>query len=136
AAGLYKVFGQNAFSTHLPNSLDLLALAGLAWSWFAGGCASRAGLYAGLAVLTSLGPFLYTRFAIPEALLSFLLLLALWSFLTGLERGIPSRRFYLMWAGLALATPTKGLIAPVFFAAAAIPFLLLTGHWRRWRELK
>ena len=41
-----------------------------------------------------------------------------------------------MWAALALATLTKGLIAPVFFAAAAIPLLLLSGQWRRWRELK
>ena len=41
-----------------------------------------------------------------------------------------------MWAALALATLTKGLIAPVFFAAAAIPLLLLSGLWRRWRDLK
>ncbi len=41
-----------------------------------------------------------------------------------------------MWAALALATLTKGLIAPVFFAAAAIPLLMLSGQWRRWRELK
>src|SRR3569833_3234332 len=41
-----------------------------------------------------------------------------------------------MWAALALATLAKGLIAPVFFLASAIPLLLLTGQWRRWRELK
>jgi 4-amino-4-deoxy-L-arabinose transferase-like glycosyltransferase len=29
-----------------------------------------------------------------------------------------------MWAALALAVLTKGLIAPIFFAAAAIPLLL------------
>jgi 4-amino-4-deoxy-L-arabinose transferase-like glycosyltransferase len=135
AAGLYKICGQNAFATHLPNALALLALAWLAWLWTSRAWSPRAGLYAGLAVLTSVGPFLFTRFAIPEALLSFLLLLALWSFLTGLESRLPSR-FYLMWAALALATLTKGLIAPVFFIAAAIPLLLLTGQWRRWRETK
>jgi 4-amino-4-deoxy-L-arabinose transferase-like glycosyltransferase len=135
AAGLYKIFGQNAFSTHLPNALALLGLAWLAWLWTSRAWGSRAGLYAGLAVLTSVGPFLFTRFAIPEALLSFLLLLALWSFLTGLESRLPGR-FYLMWAALALATLTKGLIAPVFFIGAAVPLLLLSGHWRRWRETK
>jgi hypothetical protein len=31
---------------------------------------------------------------------------------------------------------TKGLIAPVFFFAAVIPWLMLTGDWRRWRELR
>jgi 4-amino-4-deoxy-L-arabinose transferase-like glycosyltransferase len=135
AAALYKIFGQNAFATHLPNTLALLGLAWLAWLWTTRGWGPRAGLYAGIAVLTSVGPFLFTRFAIPEALLSFLLLLALWYFLTGLETRQPNR-LYMMWAALALATLTKGLIAPVFFAAAVVPYLLLTGHWRRWRELK
>jgi hypothetical protein len=41
-----------------------------------------------------------------------------------------------MWAALALATLTKGLIAPVFFVAAAVPLLLLSGQWRRWRVMK
>ena len=55
--------------------------------------------------------------------------------LPGWSRSRPAR-FYVMWAALALATLTKGLIAPVFFAAAAIPLLLLSGQWRRWRKLK
>jgi 4-amino-4-deoxy-L-arabinose transferase-like glycosyltransferase len=38
--------------------------------------------------------------------------------------------------GVALALLTKGLIAPVFFLGAAIPYLLLTGQWRRWKALK
>ncbi len=37
---------------------------------------------------------------------------------------------------MALALLTKGLIAPVFFFGAAIPYLLLTGQWRRWKALK
>ena len=45
-------------------------------------------------------------------------------------------RFYWVYAGVALATLTKGLIAPVFFIGAAVPYLLLTGQWRRWRVLK
>ena len=131
----FKIFGQNVFATHLPNTLSILALAWLAWMWTSRGWGPRAGLYAGLGVLTSIGPFIYTRFSIPEALLSFLLLYALWSFLTGLESRRPLR-FYAMWTFLALATLTKGLIAPVFFVAAAVPLLLLSGHWRRWREMK
>jgi hypothetical protein len=134
-AALYRVFGQNVFATHLQNTLAMLGLAWLAWLWTSRGWGPRAGLYAGLGVLTSIGPFLFTRFAIPESLLSFLLLFGLWCFLTGLESWQPAR-IYWMWAALALATLTKGLIAPVFFAAAAIPLLLLTGYWRRWRDLK
>ena len=131
----FSIFGQNVFATHLPNALALFGLAWLSWMWASRCWGRRAGLYAGLGVLTSIGPFLFTRFAIPEALLSFLLLYALWCFITGLESRDPVR-FYGMWAALALATLTKGLIAPVFFAAAAIPLLMLSGQWRRWRELK
>ena len=131
----FSIFGRNVFATHLPNALALFGLAWLSWMWASRCWGRRAGLYAGLGVLTSIGPFLFTRFAIPEALLSFLLLYALWCFITGLESRDPVR-FYGMWAALALATLTKGLIAPVFFAAAAIPLLMLSGQWRRWRELK
>jgi hypothetical protein len=86
-------------------------------------------------VLTSVGIFLFTRFSIPEALLTFLLMFALYSFVTGFESHRPVR-FYGMWAALALAVLTKGLIAPVFFAAAAVPVLLLSGLWRKWRDMK
>src|ERR1700722_1640677 len=134
-AALYRMFGQNAFATHLPNSLALLGCAWIAWLWASRAWGRRAAFYAALAILTSIGPFLYTRFAIPEALLSFLFLLALYCFLTGMESQRPAR-FYVMWAALALATLTKGLIAPVFFAGAAVPLMLLSGQWRRWLQYK
>jgi 4-amino-4-deoxy-L-arabinose transferase-like glycosyltransferase len=134
-AALYKVFGQNAFATHLPNALAILGCAWLGWLWAARVWGRRAGLYAALGILTAIGPFLFTRFAIPESLLSFLFLLALYCFLTGMESH-RTARIYLMWAVLALATLTKGLVAPVFFAAAAIPLLLLSGQWRRWLQFR
>ena len=134
-AGLYRVIGENAFATRVPNALAVLGCAWLAWLWCRRAWGDRAGLYAALGTLTSCGPFFYTRFFIPEALLSFLLLLALYCLLTGIEGRRPER-LYLAWAALALATLTKGLIAPVFFLAAAIPLLLLSGQWRRWRLLK
>lgn len=134
-AALYRIFGQNVFATHLPNALAILGCAWVGWLWASRAWGRRAGLYAALGILTAIGPFLFTRFAIPEALLSFLFLLALYCFLTGMEAHRPAR-FYLMWAVLALATLTKGLIAPVFFAGAAIPLLLLSGQWRRWLQFR
>src|ERR1700752_988285 len=131
-AVLYRIFGENVFSTRLPNSLAILGIAWLAWLWAGRAWGQRAAFYAALGVLTSIGPFLFTRFAIPEALLSFFLLFALYRFITGLESRRPIR-FYGMWASLALALLTKGLIAPLFFLAAAVPLLLLSGLWRRWR---
>jgi 4-amino-4-deoxy-L-arabinose transferase-like glycosyltransferase len=134
-AVLFHVFGQNVFSAHLPNTLAMLGLTWLAWLWARRGWGDRAGLYAGLGVLTAIGPFLFTRFIIPEAQLSFFLLIALYCLLTGFEPG-RAARFYWMWAFLGLALMTKGLIAPTFFIGAAVPFLLLTGLWRRWRVMK
>jgi 4-amino-4-deoxy-L-arabinose transferase-like glycosyltransferase len=131
----YRIFGQNAFATHLPNTLAMLGLAWLSWLWARRAWGPRAGLYAGLGVLTSVGPFLFTRFIIPEAILSLFLLIALYCLITGLELDRPNR-FYWMWASVALALLTKGLIAPVFFVGAAVPYLLLTGQWRRWRKLR
>jgi 4-amino-4-deoxy-L-arabinose transferase-like glycosyltransferase len=134
-AVLFHVFGQNVFSAHLPNILAMLGLTWLAWLWARRGWGERAGLYAGLGVLTSVGPFLFTRFIIPEAQLSLFLLLALYCLLTGFEPG-RARRFYWMWIFIGLALMTKGLIAPTFFIGAAVPYLLVTGLWRRWREIK
>ena len=134
-AGFYRIFGQNVFATHLPNALAMLGLTWLAWLWARSAWGPRAGLYAGRGVLTSVGPFLFTRFIIPEVELSFFLLAALYCLLTSLEYS-SSVRPYWMWATLALALLTKGLIAPVFFVGAAIPYLMLTGQWRRWRALK
>ena len=134
-AASFKLFGENTFATHLPNTLAMLGLIWLAWLWARRVWGARAGLYAGLGVLTSIGPFLFTRFIIPEAELSLFLLIALYGLISGLEDNRPLR-FYWAYAGVALATLTKGLIAPVFFIGAAVPYLLLTGQWRRWRDLK
>ena len=134
-AANYHVFGENVFSTHLPLALSVLGCAILAWVWARRAYSDRAAFYAALGVLTSVGVFLFTRIFIPEVLLTFFLGLALYCFLTGMEDRKPSR-IYCMWAILALALLTKGLIAPVFFFAAVIPYLILTGQWRRWRELR
>jgi 4-amino-4-deoxy-L-arabinose transferase-like glycosyltransferase len=129
----YHLFGFNVFATHLPMSLGILGCAILAWFWARRAYGDRAAFYAALGMLTSVGIFLFTRIYIPEALLTFFIVLALFTFLTGLEDHKPGR-FYVTYASLALAVLTKGLIAPVFFLGAVIPYLLLTGTWRRWRE--
>ena len=131
----YRLFGFNVFATHLPLTLAVLGLAIVVWRWARRAFEDRAAFYAALAIVSTLGIFLYTRFLIPEAILSFLLALALYCFLTGLEDNRPAK-IYTMWAALALALLTKGLIAPVFFGAAVVPYLLLTGDWRLWRRLR
>jgi 4-amino-4-deoxy-L-arabinose transferase-like glycosyltransferase len=135
AAVDYHLFGYNVFATHLPLTLGVLALAILAWVWARRAYGDRAAFYAALGILTSIGVFLFTRIFIPEVLLTFLLAFALYNFLIGLEDQKPNL-FYFTWASLALAMLAKGLVAPVFFFAAAVPYLLLTGEWRRWRQFR
>ena len=135
-AALYRIFGQKTFATHLPNALAMLGCAWLAWLWARRAWGAAPDSMPRLGVLTSVGPFLFTRFIIPESILASFLLFALYSFHHRPRKPHRPARIYWMWAALALALLTKGLIAPVFFFAAAIPFLLLTGQWRRWRELK
>jgi 4-amino-4-deoxy-L-arabinose transferase-like glycosyltransferase len=129
------IFGYNVFSAHLPMALGVLATAMLAWHWTRRAFNERAAFYAALALLTGVGVFLFTRIDIPEALLTFFIGLALYCFLLGLEDRRPLL-FYVSWASLAVATLAKGLIAPVFFFAAAAPWLIVTGEWRRWREMR
>src|ERR1700678_222489 len=135
AAADYRLFGFNVFATHLPLTLGVLGLAILAWAWGRRAYGERAAFYAALSILTSVGVFLFTRIFIPEVLLTLLLAFALYSFLIGLEDEKPSR-FYLTWAALGLAMLAKGLVSPVFFFLAAVPYLLFTGDWRRWREFR
>ncbi len=129
----YHLFGEDVFATHLPMALALLGCAVIVWLWARRAWGDRAAFYSALAMLTSIGVFLFTRTLIPESILTFFLLLALYSFLTGIEDRKPAR-FYLSYAALALALLAKGLIAPVFFVAAIVPYLIVTGEWRRWRQ--
>ncbi len=131
----YRIFGQNVFATHLPMSLGVLACAILAWLWARRAYGDRAAFYAALAILTSIGIFLWTRFFIPESILTFFVALSLYCFLTGLEDR-KSGHFYVAYASLAIAVLAKGLVAPVFFIAAVVPYLLITGEWRRWRQMR
>ena len=135
AAADYRLFGFNVFATHLPLTMGVLGLAVLAWAWGRRAYGERAAFYAALSILTSVGVFLFTRIFIPEVLLTLLLAFALYNFLIALEDKKHSR-FYLAWAALALAMLAKGLVAPVFFFFAVVPYLLLTGDWRRWRQFR
>ena len=150
------IFGQNTFATHLPNALAMLGLTWLAWLWARRAWGERAGFYAGLGVLTSVGRFLFTRFIIPEAILAFFLLLALYALITGLEdepaaallldvggRGAGAadqgtdRAGVLFWRGHSLSAAHRamaalegaeaGLADCLLFLAIAAPWHILCG---------
>ena len=159
----FRIFGVNAFAVRLPSALAVVLLALLAMAWAKRAFGRRAGIYAGLFTATAVGVFLFTRIMIPEAILSLLIASALYFFLTALHPseskpgfhpskpkagllgtpGLPGTpvnggarwRWYLAYGCVALAVLTKGLVAIVFVALPTGCYLLLTGEWRRWREL-
>jgi 4-amino-4-deoxy-L-arabinose transferase-like glycosyltransferase len=139
----FHIFGFNTFAAHLPQAIGVLVLALLGYYWASRAFNLRIAFYTGIAVLTSTGIFLFTRYFIPEVLLSLFLCIALYSLLRSLEttasahRTFPaSTHAYIMWTALALAVLTKGLVAIVFFGGAAVVYLILTGEYKRWKFLK
>ncbi|HKE30527.1 MAG TPA: glycosyltransferase family 39 protein [Candidatus Angelobacter sp.] len=125
----YKMFGTtNAFTARLPTALAVMALVfvtsrigGLLFGM-------RAGLFAGLALATSIGMFLFTRIILPDALFTLILALLVYSFLRW-ERDQPSTWPLLMiYLFCGFAVLAKGLIGIVFPAGIILGTLLLTGR--------
>ena len=132
----YKVLGVNEFSTRVPMVLSVMLLGVLGLCWGRRAFGERTGIYAGLFVYTCVGVYLFTRVLIPEVLLSLLIALSAYFFLTAMEPEAAVWRWYAGYAMMALGVLTKGLVALVFPCGAAFFFLLLTGEWRRWREFR
>lgn len=155
----FRLFGFNTFAVHLPQALAVALLALLGHRWANQAFGARTAFYTAIAILSSTGVFLFTRIFIPEVLLSLLLGMALFAMLKALypnddappeaiareadaERPAvawyagPNFYPYVMWASLALAVLTKGLVALVFFFATALLFLALLGDLRLLRRLR
>ena len=132
----YKIFGVNEFATRLPMVLSVMLLGVLGFCWGRRAFGERTGIYAALFVYTCAGVYLFTRVLIPDVLLSLLIGLAAYFFLTALEPDAAAWRWCAAYAMMALGVLTKGLIALVFSGGAAFFFLLATGEWRRWKEFR
>jgi 4-amino-4-deoxy-L-arabinose transferase-like glycosyltransferase len=126
-AASFKVFGVHDWSARLPLALGVLLL--IYSVYFVGRRAfgESAGFYAALSSSLALGPYIFTRFLIPDILVGLWLVLSLGFFVFTFEGNRPPR-----WAcwGLAVSCAlnvlTKGLIGLVFPLAAIGLYLLLT----------
>ena len=138
----FRVFGFNTFAAHFPQAIAVLLLALLGFHWAGRAFGNRTAFYTGLGILTSIGVFLFTRIYIPEVLLTLFLCTSLYCLLRAVESSSEKRTFspstyaYIMWASLALAVLTKGLVAIVFLLGTAIVYLALTGEYKNWLALK
>jgi 4-amino-4-deoxy-L-arabinose transferase-like glycosyltransferase len=134
-AFFYRTLGVSEFATRLPNVLAVLLTALLAMTWGRRAFGPRAGTYAGLFVVSTVGYYLFTRILIPEAILSLFIAAAFSLFASTLEDGEPWQ-WYGIYVCVALAVLTKGLIGIVFVGGPIFFYLLLSGEWRRWREFR
>jgi len=143
----YTLFGVSEWSTRLPLMLGVLAMILSTYGlgrWALGG---EGGFDSGLVLATALGPYLFTRFLIPDVPVGLWLTLTFWLFLVSLEQpkqeqqkleqSKPAR--WTCWglaAVCALNVLTKGLIGLVFPAGAIGLYLLLTGNLRHLLKLR
>ncbi|HET7442368.1 MAG TPA: glycosyltransferase family 39 protein [Terriglobales bacterium] len=136
-AASYKLFGVSEWSTRLPLMLGVLGLL-LATYWFGSiSFGEIGGLYSALVLATAVGPYLFTRFLIPDLLVALWITLGLLLFLQSLQEDRPS--LWTCWgfaATCALNVLTKGLIGLVFPGVIIGLYLLLTGNFRHLWELR
>jgi 4-amino-4-deoxy-L-arabinose transferase-like glycosyltransferase len=132
----YEIFGVSNWSTRLPLMLGVLAVTLATYRLGRYVYGESGGLCAGMALVTSLGLFVFTRFLIPEVLVTLWLTLGYYLFLRALEEERPGRLVCWGFAAVsALNVLTKGLIGLVFPIGAIVLFLLLTGNLRKLLKL-
>lgn len=136
-ASSYELFGVHDWSTRLPLILGILAL--LLTTYYLGAMVfgERRGFYSALVLSTSLGPYMYTRFQIPDTLVALWMTLGMLCFLISLKQEKPS--VWACWglaATCALDVLTKSLIGLVFPLGTILLFLLVTGNLRHILKLR
>ncbi len=139
-AASFHLFGVHTASARLPLAFTVLALALLLEAFarrafqdsnppagYEPATSARAGLYAGLILLSSFGIFIFTRITIPDAMVCLWTTLALFFYWLTETQARPNR--LLGWAfaaACALNVLTKGLIGIVFPILIVLAHLLIT----------
>lgn len=136
-AASYELFGSSEWSTRLPLMLGVLALLLVTYTLGKRAYGERAGFYSSVVLATSLGPYIFTRFQIPDLIVGLWLALSALFFLRSLEQENPSR--WVCWgfaATCALNVLTKSLIGLVFPLGTICLYLLITGKLRHVLKLR
>jgi len=136
----YRIFGVHDWAARLPHALAVVLLCWITYRFGRWAFDETTGLYAGLALSTCVGLFLFTRILIPDAVLALAITGAIWAWLRLLE---PDEQHLLRWSfmlGLCLGVGLllKGLIAAVFPVMAALAYMAVTRRlfaWEAWHRL-
>src|SRR5438552_13336626 len=133
----YELFGVSEWSTRLPLVLGVLALLLVTYVLGKRAYGERTGFYAAVVLATSLGPYIFTRFQIPDIIVGLWMALSAFFFLISLGQERPSR--WVCWgfaATCALNVLTKSLIGLVFPLGAIFLYLLVTRNLRHILKLR
>ncbi len=128
----YKLFGISEWQTRLPLALSVIVMAWCVYIFGRRFFGKEAGFYAALITVTSPGFYVFTRFLIPEVMVSIFLTLGLYFFLIASEQAEPS--LWLCWGiavTIALNILTKSLIGLAFPVGIILTYLFLTGDLKK-----
>ena len=142
-AGSYWVFGVHDWAARIPMALAAVTLCWLTFRFASWAFSLQAGLWAGLALASSLGMFLFTRVRIPDVALTLAVTAAMWALGRALDES-EAESFgppLLLGACLAAGVLLKGLLGLLFPLGIGAVYMLLGGRllsraaWRRVRPL-
>src|SRR5450432_3331946 len=136
-AASYEIFGVHDWSTRLPLMLGVLALLLATYVLGTRAYGERGGFYSAVVLATCLGPYIFTRFQLPDIIVGLWMALSALFFLRSLDQERPSR--WVCWgfaATCALNVLTKSLIGLVVPLGAIFLYLLITGNLLRILRLR
>ena len=136
----YSLFGVHDWAARIPLALSAVLLCWITARIAAWAFSARAGLYAGLALASCVGLFLFTRVLIPDAIVTLSVTLALWSMLRSLDEKEERPRLwaFLLAVSLGVGLLAKGLLGVVVTFGAGMIYLLFTRQLfvrRTWQRL-
>jgi 4-amino-4-deoxy-L-arabinose transferase-like glycosyltransferase len=141
----YLILGVHDWVARIPTALAAVLLCFVTARYGAWAFGRRAGFYAGLALATCVGLFLFTRILIPDVMLTLTVTLCFMAFQRLMNEDgeeLHSRRWAaVLGVSLGMGVLLKGLLAIVVPVGAVFVYLLLTRQlfsrdvWRRLRPI-
>ena len=141
----YLLMGVHDWVARIPTALAAVLLCFVTARYGAWAFGRRAGFYAGLALATSIGLFLFTRILIPDVMLTLTITVCFMAFQRAMNEDgeeLHSRRWpALIGVSLGVGVLLKGLLALVVPVGGVLVYLAITRQlfsrdtWRRLRPL-
>jgi 4-amino-4-deoxy-L-arabinose transferase-like glycosyltransferase len=138
----YMIFGVHDWAARIPIALSAVLLCWTTARYGAWAFGRRAGFYAGLALATCIGLFLFTRILLPDVMLTLAICACFFAFQRALnedgQEPHPRRWAALLAVALAVGVLLKGLLALVVPMGGALLYLAFTRQLflrRTWQRL-